>query len=93
MSVTVADGDQRSNLEKLDDLQAAHPFRYNLAVGGLMALVLLAFRPHPIVVPIYALSYAALRWFLWQDGRVLRRQYDARALRWTNKQAARRRDR
>jgi hypothetical protein len=45
----------------------------------------------PIVVPLYAVSYAALRWFLWQEGRVLRKQYDARAARWAAKQAERRR--
>lgn len=93
MSTTVDEADQRSNLEKLDDLQAAHPFPYNLVVGALMGLVLWPLGFHPIAVAIYALSYAALRWFLWQDGRVLRRQYDTRAARWAEKQAARRRDR
>lgn len=89
----MGEDDERSNLAKMDDLQAAHPFPYNLVVGALMALVLLPFGFDPIVIPIYALSYAALRWFLWQDGRVLRRQYDVRAVRWAEKQAARRRDR
>jgi hypothetical protein len=89
----VEPSDQRSNLEKLDDLQAAQPFRYNLVVGVLMGLVLLAFGFHPIVVPVYALSYAGLRAYLWADGRVLRRQYEARALRWAEKQAERRRNR
>jgi hypothetical protein len=87
----VADADQRSNLERLDDLQAAHPFPYNLVVGALMGLALLVFSFPPIVVPLYAVSYATLRWFLWQDGRVLRRQYDGRAARWAAKQAERRR--
>ncbi|MGH9273003.1 MAG: hypothetical protein ACRDZU_00020 [Acidimicrobiales bacterium] len=83
--------DQRSNLEKLDDLQAAHPFPYNLVVGLLVGLVLLAIGIHPVLVAIYALSYAALRWYLWQDGRVLHRQYEARAVRWAEKQAERKR--
>jgi ribose/xylose/arabinose/galactoside ABC-type transport system permease subunit len=87
----VADADQRSNLERLDDLQAAHPFSYNVVVGAVMGLVLLVFALPPIVVPLYAVSYAALRWFLWQEGRVLRKQYDARAARWAAKQAERRR--
>jgi hypothetical protein len=85
--------DERSNLEKLDDLQAARPFTYNLVVGLLVGLLLVVFRFHPILVLIYALSYASLRWFLWQEGRVLRRQYEARAVRWAEKQAERRRQR
>lgn len=93
MSVTLDQADPRSNLTKLDDLQAAHPFPYNLVVGAVMGLVLLPLGLHPVAIPIYALSYAALRWFLWQDGRVLRRQYDTRAARWAEKQAARRRNR
>lgn len=83
--------DARSNLERLDDLQAAHPFAYNLVVGLITSLVLLVFAFPPIVVPLYALSYAMLRWFLWKDGRVLRNQYEARATRWASKQAERRR--
>jgi hypothetical protein len=83
--------DERSNLEKLDDLQAAHPFPYNLVVGAVMGLVLVLIGFHPVVLPIYALSYAALRSYLWGDGRLLRRQYDARAVRWAAKQAERRR--
>ena len=83
----------RSNLEKLDDLQAANPFPYNLAVGSLMALVLAAIGVEPIFAALYALTYAALRWFLWQDGRILRRQYEARGVRWAEKQAERRRRR
>ena len=83
--------DQRSNLEKLDDLQARAPFRYNLVVGLLFGAVLLLLGVHLVLVVSYALSYAALRWFLWQGGRVLRRQYAARAERWAEKQAERRR--
>jgi hypothetical protein len=83
--------DDRSNLERLDDLQAAHPFTYNLVVGLATGLVLLIFGFHPVFVPIYALSYAALRGYLWGDGRVLRRQYEARAVRWKARRAERRR--
>jgi hypothetical protein len=85
--------DERSNLEKLDDLQAARPFSYNLVVGVITALFLLVFRIHPVLLAAYALSYATLRWYLWQDGRILRRQYQARAQRWAEKQAERRRRR
>lgn len=86
--------DRRSNLEKLDDLQAAHPFPYNVVVGLVIgAVVWLIFRVHPVLVVAYALAYGALRWYLWQGGRVLRRQYEARALRWQQQQAERRRRR
>jgi hypothetical protein len=85
------DADQRSNLEKLDDLQAAHPFPYNIVVGVLVGLILFAIGLPLVFVAIYALSYAGLRWFLWQDGRVLHRQYEARADRWAEKQAERKR--
>jgi hypothetical protein len=88
------DDDSRSNLEKLDDLQAAHPFPYNLVVGLLVGLVAwLLFRVHPVLAAAYALAYAALRWFLWREGRVLRRQYEARAVRWRERKAERRRRR
>jgi hypothetical protein len=91
---SAGDDDTRSNLEKLDGLQAAHPFPYNLVAGLLVGLVAwLLFRVHPVLVAAYALSYAALRWYLWQDGRVLRRQYEARAVRWREQQAERRRRR
>ena len=87
-------GDTRSNLEKLDDLQAAHPFPYNVVTGLLVGLLAwLLFRVHPVLVAAYALSYAALRWYLWQDGRVLHRQYEARRARWVEQQAERRRRR
>jgi hypothetical protein len=90
----VADrGDQRSNLERLDDLQAAHPFPYNFAVGLVMGLVLFAIGLPFVFAVLYALTYAALRWFLWQEGRVLQRQYEARGVRWAQKQAERRRQR
>ncbi len=86
-------GDARGNLEKLDDIQAAHPFTYNLAVGVLMGLLLVLFGFHPVVVPVYAVSYAGLRAFLWGEGRLLRRQYEARRVRWAEHPAARRRNR
>lgn len=82
--------DRRFN-EKLDDLQAAHPFPYNLAVGVVMALILLLFGFHLVIAALYATSYATLRWYLWQEGRVLRRQYDARKVRCAEEAAERRR--
>ena len=86
--------DERSNLEKLDDLQAAHPFPYNVVVGALMgAVAWLLFRVHPLLVAAYALAYGALRWYLWQPGRVLHRQYEVRAERWRRTKAERRRRR
>jgi len=87
------EADRRSNLEKLDDLQAAHPFPYNLVVGLVVGLILFVIGLPAVFVAIYALSYAGLRWFLWQDGRVLHRQYEARAERWAEKQAERKRQR
>jgi len=87
------DRDERSNLERLDDLQAAHPFPYNLAVGAVIGSVFLLFGVQLFLVVVYVISYASLRWYLWQEGRVLRRQYHARAERWAEKQAARRRAR
>ena len=84
--------DARSNLEKLDDLQATHPFPYNLAVGAVVGLVVvLAFDLPAVLGAIYAVAYATLRWYLWQPGRVLHRQYAARAERWAATQAERRR--
>lgn len=86
--------DERSNLEKLDDLQAAHPFPYNLVVGLVVGgLAWLLFQVHPVLIGAYALVYAALRWFLWQPGRVLHRQYEARAERWKQTKAERKRRR
>jgi len=85
--------DQRSNLEKLDDLQCAHPFPYNLVVGALVGAVALLFGVHPLVSASYALCYAAVRWYLWRPGRVLHRQYLARAERWKATQEERRRRR
>lgn len=86
--------DERSNLERLDDLQAAHPFPYNVVVGLVVgAVAWVFFGLHPILVAAYALAYGALRWYLWQPGRVLHRQYEARAIRWKQAQADRRRQR
>lgn len=94
MNSPQGEADHRSNLEKLDDLQAAHPFRYNLVVGALVgSVVLLPIGVQPALVAMYAVIYASLRWFLWQDGRLLHRQYTARASRWAAKRAARRRSR
>ena len=67
--------------EKLDHLQARRPFTYNLATGTLIGLVLLLFGVHWAVVATYALSWAAIRWFLWRPNRILRRQYEVRQMR------------
>ncbi|MEX2294457.1 MAG: hypothetical protein WD691_11770 [Acidimicrobiales bacterium] len=87
------EGDPRSKLERLDDLQATHPFPYNLVVGALIGAVFLLIGVQPFLAVVYVVSYASLRWYLWQHGRVLRRQYNARAARWADKQAMRRRAR
>ncbi len=90
--MTAEPQDDRSNLEKLDDLQAAHPLPYNLVVGVVVALVVVLAFEVPILFGVaYAVAYATLRWYLWQHGRILRRQYDARAERWAAAQAERRR--
>jgi hypothetical protein len=84
--------DERSNLEKLDDLQATHPFPYNLVAGALVGVVVVLVFDVPVLLgAIYAVAYGTLRWYLWQPGRVLRRQYEARAERWAATQAERRR--
>ena len=89
----VEEPDTRSNLEKLDDLQAGHPFSYNLVMGLVVgAVAWLLFQLHPLLVLAYATSYAALRWWLWQEGRVLHRQYQVRAARWAERKASRRRE-
>ena len=80
--------------EKLDHLQARKPFLYNLVTGLLIAIPLaLIFRIHWVFVLVYALSWAALRWYLWGEGRVLRRQYEVRLVRVAEEQAAKRRQR
>ncbi len=67
--------------DKLDHLQARHPYAYNLVVGGVigLVLVLLGF-PWPLGVA-YVVSWTVLRGYLWGEGRILRRQYDARVVR------------
>jgi hypothetical protein len=84
------DAPKRFN-ERLDHLQARHPFWYNLATGGLIGLVLLAFGFHPVIVGLYALSWAVLRAYLWGDGRILRRQYEVRLVRVAAEKEAKRR--
>jgi hypothetical protein len=67
--------------EKLDHLQARHPFTYNLVtgaiLGGIAALIGFPF----VLAAIYVVSWAALRWYLWRPGRILRRQYETRLVR------------
>ena len=77
--------------ERLDHLQARHPFRYNLVTGAVIGLVLVAIGFHWAAGIVYALSWAAVRAFLWRDGRILRRQYEARQVRLAEQRADRRR--
>ena len=79
--------------EKLDHLQARRPFTYNLVTGALIGLVLLLFGVYWAAVVAYALSWAVIRWFLWRDGRILRRQYEARQVRVAAEREAKRRQR
>jgi hypothetical protein len=83
--------DERRFNEKLDDLQAAHPFPYNVAVGAIVGLIGVLLGFHWLVAPLYALSYGAIRAFLWRDGQILRRQYEARKIRSDQARAERRR--
>ncbi len=78
--------------EKLDHLQARRPFAYNLVTGALIGLVfVLVFQFHWILGVLYMLSWASLRAYLWGDGRIMRRQYDARLVRVAQQKAAQRR--
>jgi hypothetical protein len=80
--------------EKLDHLQARRPFLFNLATGLLIGVPLaLIFRIHWSFVVLYALSWAVLRWYLWGEGRILRRQYEARIVRVAEERAEKRRQR
>jgi hypothetical protein len=79
--------------EKLDHLQARRPFTYNLVSGALVGVVLLIIGFHWSVVVAYIPSWAAVRWFLWRDGRILRRQYEARQVRVAAEKEAKRRQR
>ena len=79
--------------EKLDHLQARLPFRYNLGTGALIGLVLLVLGFHWVWAVAYTLSWASLRAFLWGEGRILHRQYEARTIRTAQQKAERRRNR
>jgi hypothetical protein len=79
--------------ERLDHLQAKHPFRYNLASGALIAGVLVLIGAPWWFAAAYAVSWAVVRTLLWRDGRILRRQYDARQVRVAAERAAKRRQR
>lgn len=83
----------RARLERLDHLQAEHPFPYNLATGALFAPFLLLFGFHWVLVIAYALSWALVRTYLWGDGRILRRQYEARQVRMAEERKAKRSER
>jgi hypothetical protein len=75
--------------ERLDHLQAAHPLRYNLVTGTLIGLVVVAFGFQWVWAVAYIVCWAGIRAFLWQDGRVLRRQYDERQVRVAAERVAR----
>jgi hypothetical protein len=79
--------------EKLDHLQARHPYRYNLATGALIGGVLALVGFPWVVGVLYAASWAAVRGYLWGDGRILRRQYEARVVRVAAEKEAKRRRR
>ena len=88
---TAPDGGKVRFNEKLDHLQARHPYRYNLATGLLIAIVLVLIGFEPVVALTFAVSWAALRGFLGGEGRILRRQYEARVVRVAAEKAAKRR--
>lgn len=67
--------------ERLDHLQAAHPFRYNLVTGGVIGIIGVLLGFHWSLAVAYVLCWAGLRAFLWRGGGVLRRQYDERQVR------------
>ena len=77
--------------EKLDHLQARRPFTFNLVTGTLIGVVLLLIGLPVVLVVPYVLSWAAVRWFLWRPGRILRRQYEARVVRVAADKEAKRR--
>ncbi len=79
--------------ERLDRLQAAHPFAYNLVTGALIGLILVAVGFAWWMLPVYALSWAGIRTVLWRDGGVLRRQHEARLVRVEQLAVERRRQR
>jgi hypothetical protein len=83
---------QRFN-ERLDHLQAQHPFWYNLVTGALIGFVLLLIGFHAAVALAYAVSWASVRAYLWGDGRILRRQYEVRQTRVAAEKEAKRRRR
>lgn len=87
-----AEGELRFN-EKLDHLQAQHPFTYNVVTGSLIGLVLALLGFHWGIAVIYALSWAVVRATLWGDGRILRRQYEIRVVRVAAEKAQKRRRR
>ncbi|MGE3621514.1 MAG: hypothetical protein AB7L84_13725 [Acidimicrobiia bacterium] len=71
----------RAASERLDDLQAARPLPFNLATGVLLGLVGLLLGLHPLFAALWAVSWTALRTWLWRPDAVLRRQHEARRIR------------
>ncbi len=68
----------RSWSARLDDAQASHPIRYNLATGALTGAVLVALGFGWWILVLYAVSWTVVRAALWRPGGVLRRQYEQR---------------
>ena len=93
MGVTDGPGGPKRFNEELDHLQARHPFTYNLVTGALIGVVLTLVGFHWTVAVLYAVSWAAVRAFLWGDGRILRRQYEIRVARVAEEKEAKRRRR
>jgi len=79
--------------EKLDHLQARRPFTYNLVSGALVGVLAGLFGVSWVAIPVWVLSWAVLRWFLWRPGRILRRQYEVRQVRVAAEKAAKKRGR
>jgi hypothetical protein len=85
-----SDTPQRLN-EKLDHLQARHPFSYNLATGALIGVVIAWLGFAWWIAVGYALAWACVRAYLWGGERILRRQYEVRVVRVAEEKAAKRR--
>jgi hypothetical protein len=91
--MTEPDGHKVRLNERLDHLQAGQPFLYNLVTGLLVGGVLWLVGVAPAAVAVWVVSWTLIRWFLWGDGRLLRRQYEVRQVRVAEQRAEKRRRR
>ena len=73
--------------EKLDHLQAR---ALHLQPGHRVLIGRCCCSSAPLVIASPTPSLGGVRWFLWRDGRILRRQYEARQVRGAEKEAKRR---